>query len=140
MDTQVTPISAPDTGLSRQESRMGLCNIQPCPQPSMSTHAQPESSLILPHTLDRDKQTRNLINLTSSPDVEIIVSPGQENANVLWNPGFYDQAAKPSLGTITQGFSFTVSFITLNCSEVTPHLDRTLVGESRHVKRGEGKR
>ena len=95
---------------------------------------QPGSALLLPHTLDRDKQTKNLIQSTSKPDVEFVISPSQENVNVLCNPGFYDQVARPAFCDLTQGFSFTVNSLTLSCSEVTPHLDRTLVEERRLVK------
>ena len=78
---------------------------------------------VLPHTLNQEKQTRNLLSGTSKDDVIFEISPSMENVNVLCNPGFYQQVARPAFCTLSKGFTFSIGDINLSCSEIPPYLD-----------------
>ena len=88
----------------------------------------------LPHTLNQAKQTRNLISNTTREDVVFEISPSLENVNVLCNPGFYQQVARPAFCNLSKGFTFSIGDINLSCSEITPYLDLSGIEQTKLIK------
>ena len=102
----------------------------PCSLPS--PYPGPDAVHLLPHSLNKEKQTRSLLANTTRPDVQFEVSPSKQNLNVHCSPGFYQQIAKPALANLSNQKMksdkkknlLILGFMVLNTTGLSPQFQR----------------
>ena len=77
------------------------------------------------YNLQKKRQLSNLSEDSTISDFEINISPVAHNVTIKCNTGFYNLVVLPALSNITEHFEQQVDGVTINCNEVTKHVDKS---------------
>ena len=93
----------------------------------MTSFARPtENTRKNTYTLDRNKQVKNLLkDANNDKDVDIVVSPSNENVNLHCNLGFYTKVAVPAFERLAAGNTTYVDNVAVICHDITKRSDNT---------------
>ena len=78
-----------------------------------------------PYSLNRKKQLSKLGNDTNIKDFEIIVSPTEQNINILCSTGFYSMVVMPAFSPINVGHYMSTADTDIRCYDLTGKIDGT---------------
>ena len=77
------------------------------------------------YNLNRNKQLSKLTSDSLINDFEIVVSPNEQNVNIICSTGFYSLVALPAFSHIAVGYSRVVAGVSVYCHDIIGKHDGT---------------